>query len=66
MPKSPKPLNRRRGSTWMVVTAAIVLVVLAVAFYSGSGGPSVTVGPGGTTPADGSRAPVPSGAVPAN
>ncbi len=67
MPKAPKPLNRRRGSTWMVVTAAIVAVVLAVAFYSGSGGPSVSVGPGGgTTPEEGSRAPVPSGPVPAN
>ena len=67
MSKTPKPLNRRKGSTWMVVTGAIVAIVLLVAFYSGSGGPSVSsVGPGGDTPQEGSRAPVPSGAVPAS
>ncbi len=64
MSKTPTPLNRRRGKTWMTLTAAIVLVVLAVAFYSGSGGPSVA--PTDETPSEGSRAPVPSGAVPAN
>ncbi len=67
MTRSSKPLNRRRGSTWMVVTAAIVLVVAVVAFYSGGGGPSVSVGTGGgETPEKGSRAPIPTGPVPAN
>ncbi|WP_019997753.1 hypothetical protein [Aureimonas ureilytica] len=51
----------------MVVTAAIVLVVAVVAFYSGGGGPSVSVGTGGgETPEKGSRAPIPTGPVPAN
>lgn len=65
MPNSEKPLNRRSGSLWAVVTAVAVLAVLYFTFFSSREG-EAPVSPGSGSQSEGSRAPVPTGAPPAN
>ncbi|WP_182084797.1 hypothetical protein [Aureimonas sp. ME7] len=48
MTKFDKPLNRKSGSLWAIVTAVIVIAVLYFMFFSSRDGETPSATPGGT------------------